>query len=284
MRCTRRALCGVGLVVLLLAAPGWAEDPAQPAPVPHIEERWDFYPARINNADASVLLNVALHGHAPLKTQPTLLWVLLDMKAPDKHGMGTAAEVARMTKLGDAVVERLESELRARQVARIRGEGVWQLYFYAPAAKDLEKHVHKALPKQDKKTIRVGSKADPTWKYYLDFLWPKPKQLRWMRDRALVDAQRQAGDDLSKPRVVEHFAYFADAAKRSAFEKKIAADKFEVVERAELADDIHPFVLRFQRTDKIELMHIHRVADALRVAALALGGTYEGWKSAAGAK
>ena len=265
----------VGLL-LCLAVPLGAED----APPNRIEERWDFYFARINDASASVMLNMALKAHAPITSEPTLLYVLLEMKDPDKHRMGSAAEMKRMQKIERDVTEKLAAAMKARNVARIRGEGYWQLYYYAPDDKGLESHVKKALARHAGQSFQAGSKPDPKWAYFEDFLWPRPERLRWMKDRQVVDQLQESGDVLVAARDVEHFAYFPDAAKSAAFEKKIVEKKFIVDERVELQDDKLPFLVRFHRKDKVELEHIHAVTEFLRKTATALGGTYDGWGTA----
>lgn len=270
----RTVIWAVGCLVLLAPLSGLAEEPAT------IEERWDFYFARINDAPASVLVNMALRAQAPLQAEPTLLYVLLDMKQPDEHRMGTPDEVKRMQRVEQDVTDALRSKMRARNVARIRGEGLWQLYYYAPNEKDLQAHVKKALTRHGGQTFQSGSKPDPQWKYYTGFLYPNAERLRWIKDRRIVDRLQEAGDVLVTPRAVEHFVYFPDEAKRKAFEAVILPKRFVINERVAVQDDKLPFLLRFHREDKVELEHIHAVAEFLRKAAAKLEGSYDGWVSA----
>ena len=273
-------VCWAALLMTLLIAPSAVRAEDTPAaPPPPIEDRWDFYFARINDADASVLLNMALKPHAPIATQPRLVWVLLDMKTPDRHRMGTPDEVARLMKVERAVTERLETAMGARNVARIRGEGLWQLYYYAPSDKGLQEHVKRALSRHSGQTFEAGSKPDPKWSYFTGFLWPSPERLRWIKDRRVVDRLQTSGDLLTVPRDVAHWAYFPDAAKRTDFETKIAAKKFVVDERVELLDDKNPLLVRFHRSDRVELAHIHTVTEFLRKAATEAGGEYDGWET-----
>ena len=254
------------------AAGAWAKDV-------EVRDHWDFYFARINDADASVLLNLGLKEHAPIKSEPTLCWVLLTMERPGANKTGDADEVAKMQLAEREVTDRLSSVLKARNVARIRGQGLWQLYFYAPNDKNLEDEVKRALARTKRKKFEVGSKPDPTWKYYREFLYPSDERLQWIHNRRGVERLQKSGDVLVTPREVIHGAYFPNETKRKAFEAKVAEQKFVVDERVAVQDDKRPYLLRVRRKDPVTLDHLHRVVEYLRATAALFGGEYDDWES-----
>ena len=245
-----------------------------------IEDNWDFYFARIDDESASVLLNFGYRPEAPLASAPHLLWIWLSMDEPDQHGMGTKESADQMVKVEEALTDHLARTLSARHVSRIRGEGCWQLYYYAPSPDGFDEQVRAALVALPAQEFNTGTKHDPEWSYYLEFLWPDEERRTWMRDRHLCDRLEEKGDVLTIPRPVDHMLYFPTRKARRKFEKAIDPLGFEVLGRGrekKSGDEALPFSLNIVREDTVDLESIHSVVMELKKSAEAVGGDYDGW-------
>ncbi|WP_339940241.1 DUF695 domain-containing protein, partial [Undibacterium luofuense] len=57
-----------------------------------MQEQWDFYFCRVDDAPASIYLNLALAQTAPLEECAVMAWVSLEMRAPREDGFSSAEE------------------------------------------------------------------------------------------------------------------------------------------------------------------------------------------------
>ncbi len=276
---------------LLLALAGCGQDAPTPPEPPtrivegagpsasRIQEQWEFYPARIDGQDATMMIDLGYRSVAPLADTPVLLWVNVTMPDPGEGGQGSPATAKQLGALEDSLTADLHKALGARLVARIRGKGKWQMRFYAPWGAKFEATVRAAIQKISDLTFDTGSDPDPEWLYYLDFLCPDEERSQWIKDRRVMNQLKKSGDVLTTPRPVDHWLYFKTAAGREKFEASIAELGFRVRARDKVAEGTpaRPFSLNVERTDKVDLESIHRVVVRLMEAARAVDGAYDGW-------
>ncbi|MEZ4223097.1 MAG: DUF695 domain-containing protein [Polyangiaceae bacterium] len=236
---------------------------------------WDFYYCRVDDAPASIFLDFQYLQERP--ALDTLYYAGLQMLDPDDHGMGSTDDAKLLWALEDAITASAQ-EAGFTYVGRLRNHGDWQLTFYGAAGKEetLEAVVVEAL-KDVERGYRIGSKEDPEWGYYHEFLVPDEERWRWIMDRRVVQQLEAQGDPLSVPREVDHFLFFPDADRRDAFAKEAAAlgfrcnvlDPDETLERA--------FGLSLHRDDGVELNYIHDLVMSLVEMAAPHDGDYDGW-------
>lgn len=249
------------------------------ADTPKLPESWDSYIGFVDDAPASVMLNLALEPIAPLEDLPVLHFWSVDMIDAGPHGMGTAEEAEAFAPIEDAVTEAAE-KLGLVQVGRLRNHGYFQLTYYG--AEDIIEKLgalaHEALDDERRATLKFGTDDDPEWNYYLSFLCPAPQQRQWMNDRNVVQQFMQHGDPLT-PRPVDHFADFPSENTARAFANIIAEQGFDVDVR-EPTDENPNWVVQGIREDEVTLGHIHGVVMTLTTMAEEAGGAYNGWGAA----
>ncbi len=240
------------------------------------EDAWDFYPCRIDEQAASIVLNLRYEHDAPPATATTLYRVRLPMQDPDDHGMGTAAEAAAMNAFEDEIVKRA-ADANLIYVGRIRNRATWELVFYgAPEQKAAIQSIRDIFV--DRRTY-VDVRPDPSWGFYREFLLPDDERKQWMHDRRLVQVLQEEGDTLTTPRRVDHWAYFPTAAARDRFVAVTVEAGFELERAAQVDTDDLPYGAQIYRADPVELEHIHDVVMDLIEFAAAEGGDYDGWET-----
>ncbi|MCX5746297.1 MAG: DUF695 domain-containing protein, partial [Proteobacteria bacterium] len=99
---------------------------------PEIHDAWEFYACAIEDAPASIFLNLGFEAHAPLRDADTLYVVRLELRDPDEHGMGSAVEAELLRAIEDRITEGAQAT-GLYYVGRLRSRGVWQLTFYGRA-------------------------------------------------------------------------------------------------------------------------------------------------------
>lgn len=241
-------------------------------------DEWDFYPAKINEAPASVMVNFWFDEKAPMKGFGHLLWVFVEMDAPGEHGMGLAAEAEATGPLEDALSAHVQESLEAHYVARIRGEGDWQLYFYGPRSDGFEEAVDAFMKQYPGRTYAAGDQADPDWEVFRTVLFPGEERLQWILDNRVVEALAEQGDPLTEARRVDHWIYFEDRAARDQFEAAAKAAGFGVQDGGEPNDDGH-LGIQIHREDFVDIERIHAVVMELKALATRHRGDYDGWET-----
>jgi hypothetical protein len=211
--------------------------------------------------------------------------------------MGSSSEAEVLFKAEDAITDRTKSK-SLYYVGRLRNKGLWQLTFYGPAGLQdaLQTACHAALGQSDR-AFKVGSKTDPGWRYYKEFLYPNSERMQWISDRGVVDSLAKHGDPLTKARRVDHWIYFTNDGQITAFIVAAKALGFEIqepvsstendTERQSDDDQSDPeqkdgdFSLNVQihRVDHVELGKIHEVVMNLYDLAKEHGGDYDGWET-----
>ena len=239
-------------------------------------DEWDFYPCRVNDAPASILINFRYQDEERPEGKDTLYFAGLEILDPDDHGMGTAAEATALSALEDGIVASAEAA-GLSYVGRVRNDGDWQLVFYGAAGADeaLRDAVLRQLEtEQSNRGYRLGSKADAEWKYYDEFLMPDAERFRWILNRRVVDQLRAAGDDLHTPRTVDHCVVFENGDGRRAFITAASALGFAVDPAAPGEDATR---VELHREDSVDIARIHAVVSELEALAEQHGGEYDGW-------
>lgn len=238
-------------------------------------DAYDFYPCLVDDAPASIYLNLRYADEMPPASASTRYSVTIDMRDAGPHGVGTAEEAEHLNKAEEALIARF-AELT--YVGRIRNRGTWEITFYGDG-----NHVaalrDAAATLVDDRHVETISQPDATWSYYRDLLLPDDERRRWMDDRRLVQILKEHGDVLVAPRRVDHWAYFKGEPERDAFVEAIKREGFTLDETSHMPAEDMPFGAQVYRSDPIELDHIHDVVMIVHDAALEHGGTYDGWET-----
>ncbi len=237
------------------------------------DESWEFYFCQINQAPASVFVNLAWADRS-CDDKTHLVMARIPLRAPREDGFPERAEGELLAVLEDQVNEALEPR-NILCVGRITTAGFRDFFFYGPPLAGLEAQVRAAFTAAGWAPRAVVMTFEPNWQTYRELLYPDSDELEWIQDRRVVDALRDAGDDLSVPRPVSHWLFFTDENSRTAVTDSLVAQGFEVA----LDKSDHAWIARAARTDSVELSHIHQVTRLLRREAEAVGGTYDGWET-----
>jgi Regulator of ribonuclease activity B/Family of unknown function (DUF695) len=241
-----------------------------------MQDDWDFYPCRVDDAPASIAVNLAHIARETWGGADTLYAVLVTMAQVGPHGMGDGDEAELLYPAEDALVAAFAS-MGLRFVGRLRNAGTWQLAFMGPQG--LASRVTAAataafgpLPR----ACEIVHRLDTDWSYYREFLFPDAERMGWIQDRRVVEQLQAQGDIAATPRRVDHWVTFATASQRAAFATAARAHAFSVDSESS-EGELH--AVRLWRTDAVELDHIHAVTTLLSTLATEHGGDYDGWET-----
>jgi hypothetical protein len=246
-----------------------------------LSDEWDFYFARINDAPASIFIDLGIRSDVPLEKRPWLLWVWVPLKAPKPDGLATNDEASVLNEIGTALDASVAVTCGAQLVARITGSGRREFYFYAEEPGELQAAAASALNSFEGYSHESGSTFQPDWDQYR-MLFPSESNLERMQNRRVLEGLAQQGDVHEVPRKVEHWLHFADEQTRSGCRDTLVAIEFAVEDESLLeegAEDL-PFQLVVSRIDSVDSHTINGITLELARLARENGGLYNGWECA----
>lgn len=242
-------------------------------------EHWNFYESDIDDAPASVMLDMDLVDTAPMADLPWLMAIEVKMCEPDARGLASRGENERLGELEDGLTEFLELTLQARMIGRITHAGTRTFFYHAPSDHGLEDGAIGALVSYPDyiSGSSVEIEHDPAWDYYLNWLYPDPLNEELIRNRQMVMTLYERGDSLGIARPLDHRAHFPDEPSRERFAGEVREHGFEVLARHTGDDEDFPFTLHIRREDRVELDRVDAVVEALFELAEDCEGYYDGW-------
>jgi regulator of RNase E activity RraB len=243
-----------------------------------LSDQWDFYFARIDDAVASIFVDLGLRDEAPVEARPWLLWVTLEMSAPRPDGLSSEEESEVLNGHEDSLDATISAVCGAQYVGRVTGSGRRQFFFYAAEPAGFDDAVANLL--QDSGyTYESASTFQPDWEQYLTVLYPSDSNLQRMANRRVLENLEDAGDVHELPRKVDHAFRFADEDARARCRETLAAIDFSIdaEEISEEAGDALPFTLLVSRVDSVDMHTINGITLELDRLAREHGGDYDGW-------
>lgn len=246
-----------------------------------MSDTWDFYFARVNDEFASLFVDLGLAEGAPDAHRPWLLWAWVYLNDPNEAGMPTDEEAATLDEIETALMEEVEEAAAAELVGRISTAGRREFYFYGTTQTGFEDAIARAMAAWPDYRFDSGIEHDPEWGHYLGFLYPSPHDQQRIKNRHVVQLLEEHGDNLEKPRIVSHWAYFPSAEARAQFVAQAKAQQFRVTSEHQLdePDREMPFSVRLERIDPLDWNSINELTISLFDLAEECGGTYDGWEA-----
>ena len=242
---------------------------------------WDFYFARINDAPASIFIDLGIRADVPLEKRPWLLWVWVRLKSPKPDGLATNEESTGLNPVGEALEAAISATCGAQLVARVTGAGRREFYFYATEPGELQSASASAMKGLPDYKFEYGSTFQPEWDQYL-MLFPSDSNLERMHNRRVLQDLGRQGDVHEVPRKVEHWLHFSDEATRAACRDTLKAIEFAVEDESvsdEESEDLR-YQLVVSRVDSVDSHTINGITIELARLAREHDGAYEGWDCA----
>ena len=240
-----------------------------------MSEDWDFYMCHIEDAPASIFLDLSLNEGAPLTDLDTLLQITYTMNSPLENGLSSSEEAEHLYQLEDKLMDILEPTQHS-YVGRLTHAGTRTFYVYT-SSETLGAVVGAVLQGMQGTPLQTETTEDAQWSYYLEWLYPSATELNEIHTRRLVMKLQEHGDQIESERPVDHGASF-----RSEEDARAFADEFEMLEfdvELKQLDEQEPnrYFVNIQRNDIVTLEHINPLVREIVTRVSHHKGTYEGW-------
>ena len=247
--------------------------------LPKHEERWSVFLRQQPTGPQVITVDQGWSKAMLTETHPRLLEVSVKAEETLPTGFPTEAETGMANELQDLLLQKLERGNFGVFVGSIVMPGEKQLYYYLraePQADELAQDVVSAFTKRE---VQASISPDADWGIYQTKLSPNKREQAEINNDGVLIRLQEAGDRLSQPRPIEHWAYFKSTKARSVFLDSLQHYRFEPVDYDTLLQAENPYGVHFVRKDSIHTPYIHDLTWGLTQLAEGLGGSYDGWET-----
>lgn len=244
--------------------------------IKELEQNWGLYMQEVDDKPAVIRTNLALLELAPVEEYAQRIQFAVYYRTPTERGLPTAEENPMLWEVEDALYECMET-LDVICAGVMKWNNRVNFFLYAKSVEGIEEALVKALDDKFPDYERqLWVDEDVAWECYLELLYPDRYSLQEIANSRVLQALISEGDDVSKERYVEHWAYFSSKESAEQFLDRGRAEGFEVFTTNILdSEDEFPYQVGVARRDVPE--DIHPVTWLLLDVAEELGGYYDGW-------
>lgn len=240
-----------------------------------MSEDWDAYLLETSDGPASFFVDLNAEDEQSA-TRPLLCRVSIRLREPSEYGLASRKEDEVLFRLEDALESRLAEACGAQYVGRATSGGVRVYFFYCPRGTQPESTIRDCVRAFRDYRENVALEDDPDWRHYSEFLYPDPINLQCIRNRRVLQILTDNGDQLTQPRRVDHWLYFADRAAAERFRSYAAQLSFEV---EALSPSDAEWKLHIYRTNLVDQDSIDELTTQLCELADEFEGRYDGWET-----
>jgi uncharacterized protein (TIGR01619 family) len=244
------------------------------------EGNWDAYIATFDNGPGLVTLNMDLINSSPRKELPYIVSSTVRFKECNKDGFPENEVLDILYQIADNLKGTITKSTKSEYVGTFTIQCQRTYFFYVQDTSHLRKNIQKGFAKKYTQfTHLLLVEPDKEWKHYRQFLYPNEDILDYMSNEKVLENLKNAGDDLSKSRLVDHWFYFKNIFDRDLFLENIKETTFKVVKMEVISSEALPYQVQLAREDFVDMSSISKVTKALRHLAKKYNGKYDGWET-----
>jgi hypothetical protein len=245
--------------------------------VAEVSEKWDFYFTNVNDATASIFVDMGIRDCVPVQDRPWLLWVWVYFQKPRPDGLSSNEEADTLFSIEDALKATITESAGADLVGRITTSGRREFYFYGPTELGLDAAWAKLKSAFPTYEFDSGTQFDESWSQYLNVLYPGPEDRQRIANLHVIESLQKHGDSLQQARPVSHWAYSRTEYERQEFTERARALGFiPINEHAGESHEELPFGVTLERVDRVDWPSINEVTIQLFRMANDSSGEYDG--------
>lgn len=255
--------------MVLISLPAFSQD-----------DQWDAYIAMYEKGAGSTVVNMGAKNRAPVKEMPfvVITGVTFDDCSPD--GLPSKSQFKELYVIGDSLDHIVLSNTTAVHAGTFTYQCERLDYYYVNDTSTIRKKLLDCYATHfPGYKYYLNIKEDKTWEAYLTFLYPNEETLEFMGNQKVVSKLQESGDQLDKPRKIDHWMYFKTAADQNCMLTYLKSNSY-IIESKEVDKNMdNPFKLQISHVGKVDLPSINQITLSLRKQALKCNGVYDGWET-----
>jgi len=242
---------------------------------------WFDYTSTYDFVPGSVHVNMDRYAVSPDTDMPFLIIAGVGFPDCSYDGFPTSAEEIKLAAISDSIMHIVSSLTRGEKLGSFSCQCKKTDYIYVHDTTGLRKKLIEQYAAFKNYSPQIWLKPDSEWKAYRTFLYPSEEILTLLENEKKVAALRQAGDLITKPRVVTHDLAFAKKKNRKTFITYATEQGFTISKTGKKkSPDRMRYYLSISQTDIIEPKHITHLILDLSHKAKEMNGIYRQWDCA----
>lgn len=194
---------------------------------PHeMSQRWGMFMQGIDDLPAMTRTNLALFEVAPVEGYKERIQFAVYYQDQTDSGLPTAEENTKLWEIEDAAMACINS-LDVIDVGLMKWNNRVNFFMYAKNPEGIENTLAKMLKEQfPQYTYQLWVDEDDSWECYFETLYPNKYSMQEISNNQVLQALENDGDDFSKERTIEHWAYFKTREEADQFISGAEAESF----------------------------------------------------------
>lgn len=239
---------------------------------------WESYIGEWEKGPGSVTFRMDLYKTSPQPPFPYLVATGLDYLPCREDGLPEKEAFEKLYRVADSV-----EALMNRTVQNVfAGTFTYQCerlgYFYVADTIGIRSKLRQLYRMEfNSEYFHINIKEDEKWDTYRKFLYPNEITMEYIQNEKVTSKLLEAGDDLSKSRLVDHWLYFKTETDRDRFEEAIKKEGYKTDQSSPAKDKRYP--IRISRKDMVDVASISQQTLALKKMASKYRGEYDGWET-----
>lgn len=209
---------------------------------------------------------------------PWLYTVFIKLKNPLPNGLADEDEEDFLFECKDRLAVKLEDKEKAVYVGSKTTSGWYELYFYLQDPKGIENQTKDILNAFDYK-FESNAVKDRKWNLYETSLYPNLLQSHHIQSRQIIDELVEEGDDISKPREVEHYVLFQTASLREKFVASLQEHNLTCKDEFERDAEEYEYGIIIPVVQAVDAETMNKTTDMFMELCTEGHGYYEGWST-----
>ncbi len=238
---------------------------------------WTPFLRDLDGQPATVNLNHHWMEDGPESGRRTLVHVAIRMQTAQGRGMPSEDEFERLAEMEEQLAGALEASGDAVFVATMMMGDERTAYFFSKKAGATVAAAEKVIAGWKGHKATCGTTEDADGEVFIENVCPTAAEIRWNGDISVIEQLRENGDDPTRAREIQHFAYFEDSEAAEEFVEWCNDNEFEGASTEEGEDG--EYLVSFTHVGRPEIDEIFDRTAAADEAASELGGMYDGWET-----
>jgi hypothetical protein len=244
------------------------------------EGTWDVYLASYDEGVGSTIFNMDLIKVAPKKQLPFLVVTGVTFKNCTDDGLPNKGQLDKLYEISDKVVAAIAGLTASEHAGSFTYKCDRLDYVYVSDTSKIRSKLVELYSSQfGGYEYHIKIENDEKWEAYTTFLYPNQETQEYMGNQKVIDRLIESGDNLIKPRKVDHWMYFKEELGRSKFERFITGKGFKIENKSKQEEGDFPYALHISRIDKVDIESITKLTSFLRQSVEQENGDYDGWET-----
>lgn len=241
-----------------------------------MSEHWEFYPCQTGGGLAYIFYDHGIREEINALEADQLFKIQIHLKDPNESGLPKEEEFDALTAIENHV-ESFMSANKGYPVGKVTVSGMRVFYSYINISEEEALAYVQKLVSDSGYDTRYSVIEDKKKEGYWNDLFPTDRDWRIILDSKMIQALLAQGDDIQRPRRIDHAIRFSSMEQLQEFSHWAQNEDYEIDDYSETEDPKQKYNLTFHHTGSPQLSDISQYTIQLHEKAKEMGAAYDGW-------